>query len=89
LWLAQPLDEHWNVSVLAGSHWQQRSDLDDDGWTDLPTFRRMQLRPRVSWSNGTGQSIFATFGALHEDRRGGTMPGRRTPDGAAASGETC
>jgi iron complex outermembrane receptor protein len=81
LWLAQPLGERWNLSVLAGSHWQQRSDLDDDGWTDLPTFRRMQVRPRVSWSNGTGHSIFATFGALNEDRRGGTMPGRGTPDG--------
>ena len=81
LWLAQPLRDHWNVSVLGGTHWQQRSDLDRDGWTDLPTFRRAQVRPRVSWDNGAGRSVFATFGALDEDRRGGTMPGRTTPDG--------
>jgi outer membrane receptor for ferrienterochelin and colicins len=81
LWLAQPLREHWNVSVLGGSHWQQRSDLDHDGWTDLPMFTRVQARPRLSWDNGSGRSIFATFGALDEDRRGGTMLGRSTPDG--------
>jgi len=81
LWFAQPLREHWSLSMLAGSHWQQRSDLDHDGWTDMPMFSRVQVRPRVSWDNGSGQSIFATFGALDEDRRGGTMPGSTTPDG--------
>ncbi len=81
LWLAQPLLEHWSVSMLAGSHWQQRSDLDHDGWTDMPMFRRLQVRPRVSWDNGAGRSIFATFGALDEDRRGGTMPSGTMPDG--------
>jgi len=81
LWLAQPLREHWNLSVLAGVHGQQRSDLDRDGWTDLPMFRRTQVRPRVAWDNGAGRSVFATFGAVDENRRGGTMPGAVTPDG--------
>ena len=81
LWLAQPVNEHWGYSVLGGAHWQDRSDLDRDGWTDLPTFRRIQVRPRVSWDNGSGRSVFATMGALTEDRRGGTMPGATTPDG--------
>jgi len=81
LWIAQPLREHWSYSVLGGVHWQQRSDLDRDGWTDLPTFRRTQVRPRVSWDNGAGRSILATFGAVDEDRRGGTMPRAVTPDG--------
>jgi len=71
VWLAQPLSDHWNISLLAGSHWQRRSDLDEDGWADLPTFRRLQARPRVSWDDGAGRSIFATFGALDENRRGG------------------
>ncbi len=81
LWLAQPVNDRWGYSVLAGQHWQARSDLDDDGWTDLPMFRRSQVRPRVAWDNGGGRSLFATFGALTEVRRGGTLPGRTTPDG--------
>jgi outer membrane receptor for ferrienterochelin and colicins len=81
LWLAQPVNEHWGYSVLGGAHWQDRSDLDHDGWTDLPMFRRTQVRPRVSWDDGGGRSVFATMGALTEDRRGGTMPGATTPDG--------
>ena len=81
LWLSQPLNEHWNYSVLGGAHWQNRSDLDRDGWTDLPTFRRTQVRPRLSWDNGAGRSFFGTVGAMDEDRRGGTMPGAVTPLG--------
>jgi iron complex outermembrane receptor protein len=81
LWFAEPVNDHWSYSVLAGQHWQGRSDVDRDGWTDLPTFRRTQVRPRVSWDNGTGRSIFATMGVLTEDRRGGTMPGAAMPDG--------
>src|SRR5262245_58058435 len=81
LWFAQPLRKSTRLNMLAGSHWQRRSDLDHDGWTDMPMFSRVQVRPRVSWDNGSGQSIFATFGALDEDRRGGTMPGSTTPDG--------
>jgi iron complex outermembrane receptor protein len=81
LWLAQPVNDRWGYSVLAGQHWQARSDLDGDGWTDLPMFRRTQARPRVSWDNGSGRSIFATVGVLTEVRRGGTIPGRTTPDG--------
>jgi iron complex outermembrane receptor protein len=81
LWFAQPVTGSWNYSVLGGAHWQDRSDLDRDGWTDLPTFRRTQVRPRVSWDNGAGRSFFATAGVMDEDRRGGTMPGAVTPDG--------
>ena len=71
LWFAQPVTDRWHYSVLGGAHWQQRSDLDRDGWSDLPMFRRTQMRPRVSWDNGAGRSFFATFGAMDENRRGG------------------
>jgi len=71
LWLAQPVSEHWNFSLLGGGHWQQRSDLNGDTWADLPTFRRVQARPRLSWDNGTGRTLFATVGVLDENRRGG------------------
>jgi iron complex outermembrane receptor protein len=81
VWLAQPLNSHWSSSLLAGAHFESRSDLDHDGWTDLPMFKREQARPRLSWDNGAGRSIFMTFGALDEDRRGGTMPDATAPDG--------
>ena len=81
LWLAQPVTDRWGYSVLGGAHWQERSDLDRDGWTDVPMFRRTQVRPRVSWDNGGGRSFFATLGALTEVRRGGSVPGGTMPDG--------
>jgi iron complex outermembrane receptor protein len=71
MWLAQPVNEHWNYSLLGGAHWQERSDLNGDTWADLPMFRRFQARPRVSWDNGAGRSFFATVGTVAEDRRGG------------------
>jgi iron complex outermembrane receptor protein len=81
LWLAQSVSEDWGFSLLGGTHWQQRSDLDGDGWTDLPMFRRGQIRPRLLWDNGAGQSVLVTVGAMNEQRRGGTLPGAVAPDG--------
>jgi outer membrane receptor for ferrienterochelin and colicins len=81
LWIAQALNERWGFSVIGGTHWQRRSDLDDDGWTDLPMFRRVQVRPRLLWDNGAGRSILVTVGTMTEQRRGGTMPGAGAPDG--------
>jgi iron complex outermembrane receptor protein len=83
LWLARALDERWGVSVLAGVHTQDRSDLDADGWTDLPFYRRGQGRARIMWDNGGGRSLLLTAGGMTEHRRGGTMPGAVTPDGNA------
>jgi len=71
LWFAEPVNERWTYSVLGGAHWQQRSDLDADQWSDLPMFRRVQMRPRVSWDNGAGRSVFVTVGVVDENRRGG------------------
>ncbi|HEY6361693.1 MAG TPA: TonB-dependent receptor, partial [Vicinamibacterales bacterium] len=82
LWIAQSLDDRWGVSLLGGTHFQNRSDLDDDGWTDLPMYRRLQARPRVYWDNGSGRSILMALGAMSEQRRGGTMMGATAPDGA-------
>ena len=81
IWIAQALNERWGVSLIGGTHWQQRSDLDEDGWTDLPMFRRVQLRPRLLWDNGAGRSVLVTVGGMHERRRGGTMPRANAPDG--------
>jgi outer membrane receptor for ferrienterochelin and colicins len=81
VWIAQALNERWGFSTLAGVHAQNRSDLDADGWTDLPMFRRVQARPRVMWNNGSGRSALFTVGGMTEERRGGSMPGGTAPDG--------
>jgi iron complex outermembrane receptor protein len=75
LWIAQALNERWGVTLLGGLHAQDRSDLDGDHWTDLPMFRRLQARPRLMWSDGTGNSLLFTVGGMTEQRRGGSMPG--------------
>jgi len=80
-WLASPLTDRWGYTFVGGAHFQDRSDLDDDGWTDLPMYRRVVARPRVFWSDGAGRSVLIAFGAMAEERRGGTMPGRAAPDG--------
>jgi outer membrane receptor for ferrienterochelin and colicins len=82
-WLAGPLSERWGYTFVGGLHAQQRSDLDEDGWTDLPTYRRVVARPRLFWSDEAGKSLLVALGAMGEERRGGTTPGRQAPDGRA------
>lgn len=80
-WLAGPLSERWGYTFVGGLHLQQRSDLDEDGWTDLPAYRRAVVRPRFFWSDDAGKSLLLALGAMGEERRGGTAPGREAPDG--------
>lgn len=83
LFASRPLArEGWGTTLLASAHRQDRSDLDADGWTDMPRYERLVLRPRLFHDNRQGRSLFATVGATIEERAGGTMPGRRAPDGA-------
>src|SRR4051812_2943193 len=83
LFAAQPFTERWSGTLLVGGHWQQRNDVDDDGWADLAGYSRAIVRPRVFWSDGTGRSLFATGGAMWEQRHGGTLPSALlTPTGA-------
>ena len=83
VWLSDKPAERWGYTLLGGGHWQERTDVDEDGWTDLPTYRRAVVRPRLFWENGAGRSLFVTLGALTEDRKGGSMPGFVAPDGVA------
>ncbi len=80
-WFVEPPRGNWAFTLLGGLHNQTRQDLDHDGWADLPAFVRGVFRPRLFWENGRGRSVFATFGAMAEDRKGGTLPGSRAPDG--------
>jgi iron complex outermembrane receptor protein len=75
LWYSTPLRSGWSLSLLAGGHWQQQADVDDDGWADLPGYARAVVRPRLFWNNGAGSSLFFTAGATLEDREGGTLDG--------------
>jgi iron complex outermembrane receptor protein len=81
VWLVEPPRDEWAASVLAGFHGQKRQDTDDDGWSDLPSFARGLLRPRVFWNDDAGHSLFLTAGAMAENRAGGTEPGLVAPDG--------
>lgn len=83
VWLSDKPAERWGYTLLGGGHWQERTDVDRDGWTDLPSYRRAIVRPRVLWEDGAGRSLFVTLGALTEDRKGGSMPGAVAPDGVA------
>lgn len=55
--------------------------MDADGWVDIPGYERFTARPRLFWAGANGASVFVTVGALNENRAGGTLPGRNTPDG--------
>jgi iron complex outermembrane receptor protein len=80
-YLAAPLGNGWSASVTGGAHRQSRHDLDEDGWIDIPFYERWTARPRLFWEGANGASAFVTVGAMSEDRKGGTLPDRATPDG--------
>ena len=61
------------MSFLGGGHWQERRDIDDDGWADLAGYSRGIVRPRFFWDGGNGRSGLLTGGITYEDRAGGTV----------------
>jgi outer membrane receptor for ferrienterochelin and colicins len=89
-WLAGGINDRWSYTFLGGAHVQDRSDLDADGWTDLPRYRRVLARPRLFWENGGGTSLVLALGGMSEERRGGTLPGSvaRGARRAAVRGES-
>jgi len=80
-YLASPIAGGWSASVTGGAHRQSLHDLDEDGWADIPFYERLTARPRLFWQGANGAAAFITIGAMSEDREGGTLPGRTTPDG--------
>jgi iron complex outermembrane receptor protein len=84
LWYSTPLTSQWGLTLLASANGQQRTDVDDDVWADLPKYARVVVRPRLFWDNHAGQTFFATAGGTWEDRTGGSMPGSvLAPTGSA------
>jgi outer membrane receptor for ferrienterochelin and colicins len=78
---AAPQGGAWGYSMVGGAHSQAAHDLDDDGWIDTPAYERWTARPRLFWESLDGGRALVTLGAMREDRRGGTRPGRLVPDG--------
>lgn len=83
LWLADGPGESWGYTFLGGLHRQSGSDVDRDGWLDVPGYRRAVLRPRIFVDDGAGRSLLVTVGTTIEDREGGTADGGVTPGGSA------
>jgi outer membrane receptor for ferrienterochelin and colicins len=81
-WLANPSQGQWSWTMLGGYHRQAAKDFDEDGWSDLPSFDRGLIRPRVFYDNGAGRTLFATAGVMAENRAGGTLDGAPAPDGS-------
>jgi outer membrane receptor for ferrienterochelin and colicins len=82
LWASSLVDGSWGYTLLAGGHRQSAADVDDDGWADVPSYRRAVVRPRAFWTNHRGASVLFTVGGMLEDREGGMMDGRAAPDGS-------
>jgi len=78
--LSSPVGERTGATLLAGLHRQSASDVDGDGWADLPEYLRGVVRPRFFWDDGRGGSLFATVGVMHEQRTGGTVEGAVLPE---------
>jgi outer membrane receptor for ferrienterochelin and colicins len=71
----------WAWTLLGSYSGQTQRDLDGDGWSDIPTFNRAVIRPRMFFDNGRGRTVFATLGVTTEGREGGTLPPHTAPDG--------
>jgi outer membrane receptor for ferrienterochelin and colicins len=76
-WFATPAQLGWAFTLMSGGHWQQRVDVNDDTWSDLPGYTRGLIRPRVFWDGGNGRTFFATAGFTGEERTGGGSPQSR------------
>lgn len=88
LFASQPFTHGWSGTMLAGGHWQERNDIDGDGWADLAGYSRAVVRPRLFWSDDRGRSVFVTVGGMWEQRHGGTMPSAVLPTTGASYPES-
>src|SRR5688572_12776181 len=80
-WLSRRLSENSGVSLLVSGTIQSAADPDDDGWGDQARANRWGIRPRFSFDDGNGRSLFVTAGYGYDDRQGGTLGSALAPDG--------
>ena len=80
-YFAGPINQVTSASLTTGIHNQEPQDLDDDGWLDMAEYQRATIRPRIYWESESGANLYLTFGAMKENREGGTEEGARVSDG--------
>jgi outer membrane receptor for ferrienterochelin and colicins len=80
VWTSDSLGSRWGYSLLASAHRQSERDESGDGWADVPGYDRAVVRPRLFWTGPNGSTALVTIGAAVENRTGGTLSGRLTPD---------
>ena len=80
-WLSRRFSEQSGASLLVSGTLQDAADPDGDGWGDQSRARRWGIRPRFSFNDTGGRSLFVTGGYGYDDRQGGTLGSAVTPDG--------
>ncbi len=70
---ARELDATRSVTLTVGVHAQRAADVNGDGWSDIPGFKRVEVRPRFVATDSSGRALMATIGAFAEDRGGGAV----------------
>ncbi|PAJ72151.1 TonB-dependent receptor [Pseudoalteromonas sp. NBT06-2] len=80
-YFSTPINNATSVSVTSGLHNQEQQDLDSDGWIDMAHYQRATIRPRLYWESESGANLYLTFGAMMEEREGGTVERATVPDG--------
>ena len=86
LFFSSPPTGSWSSSFLFGGHRQEETDVDDDGWSDLPGYERGVVHPRVSWDNRQGRSVSGTADVTFEKREGGSAFAREAFETKTANG---
>ncbi len=84
LWLSGPVTPTWGYTMLAGVHGQNASDIDGDRWANLPRYRRVIARPKLSFTSRTNGSLDLSGGLTVESRRGGGLADRAAGASAKA-----
>jgi outer membrane receptor for ferrienterochelin and colicins len=80
-WLSRRFSERSGVSLLMSGTVQNAADPDGDGWGDQARARRWGIRPRYSFSDAAGRTLFVTAGYGYDDRQGGTLGNTVLSDG--------
>ena len=83
VWLGNKASKKWGYTLLGGAHSQIGTDVNGDGWTDIPRLRRVEIRPRAFWTAASGNSAMVTAGGADEDRQSGTLESSVTPGGTS------
>jgi outer membrane receptor for ferrienterochelin and colicins len=71
--------ESRGATLLVGVHAQHAADVNGDAWSDVPGFRRVEVRPRFIANDSGGHSLMMTAGAFAEDRGGGSTSDAAVP----------